>query len=272
MIDLHNIIIKKVGAKKARYVPKFFVRWLHNFLHLDEINAILNETEEKKLEGEAYFDYCLKTMGIDVGIEGEENMPAADDMKRYVFVSNHPLGGIDGLAIIRLLFNHYGADFRVLINEFLLHIPELAKVSYPINKTGRQSRAEAAGIDECFSGKRHAMLFPAADCSRRINGEIHDLPWRKMFINKSVSNQRDIVPLYFEGRNSNRFYSISNICDRLKMRFNISMIFLPDEMIRNRGQHFVIKVGKPIPWQTFDKSRTAQQWAKYVEQIVYDMK
>jgi putative hemolysin len=114
-------------------------------------------------------------------------------------------------------------------------------------------------------------MFPAGLCSRKQKGVIRDLPWNKTFITKSVETQRDIVPIHFGGRNSEKFYRIANICKFFRLKFNVAMIYLVDEMFGNRDKTFVVKIGKPIPWQTFDKSRTPLQWAQYVQDEVYKL-
>ena len=114
-------------------------------------------------------------------------------------------------------------------------------------------------------------MFPAGLCSRKRNGVIRDLTWRKTFISKSVEYKRDVVPIFFEGQNSDFFYRLSNISDRLIKKVNIAMLFLVDEMYKNNGKTFRIKIGKPIPWQTFDRSKSPVEWAEYVKNIVYSL-
>jgi putative hemolysin len=114
-------------------------------------------------------------------------------------------------------------------------------------------------------------MFPAGICSRRIKGVIRDLEWKKTFITKSIQTQRDIVPIHFEGRNSDFFYNLANVNKMLGIKFNIAMLYLSDEMFRNRNKKFKVTIGKPIPWQTFDKSKTPTEWAQYVKEIVYTL-
>ena len=126
-------------------------------------------------------------------------------------------------------------------------------------------------VREGFAGDNHIIMFPAGLCSRRTNGVIQDLPWQKTFITKSIETKRDVVPIHFSGRNSDRFYRLANICKRLGLKFNVAMLFLVDEMFKNAHKTFTVTIGEPIPWQTFDKSRTPQEWAAYVREIVYSL-
>jgi putative hemolysin len=126
-------------------------------------------------------------------------------------------------------------------------------------------------VEEGFNSDNNIIMFPAGLCSRKINGVIRDLPWKKTFISKSVETHRDVVPIHFSGQNSNFFYNLANVCKALGIKFNIAMLFLVDEMYKNVHKSFDVHIGKPIPWETFDKSRTPAQWAQYVQDIVYQL-
>ena len=204
-------------------------------------------------------------------IEGLENLPAKDDGKLYTFVSNHPLGGQDGVALGSIIGQHYDGKFRYLVNDLLLNLPGLKPVSIGINKTGKQSRDFPRMVEAGFQSDNHMLMFPAGLNSRKIHGKIHDLEWKKTFITKSVEYHRDVVPIFFGGRNSNRFYRIAHFSDTYLKKVNIAMLFLVDEMYKNVGKTFRVAIGKPIPWQTFDKSKTPMEWAKFVEDKVYEL-
>lgn len=267
-IDIEKILQSKMG-KKARFVPAFAVRWLKRIVHEDEVNAFL--WESRNLTGTEWLKACVRYLDMTLHIEGRENLPDKDDGKLYTFVSNHPLGGEDGVALGAIIGEHYDGRFRYLVNDLLLNLPGLRPVSIGINKTGRQSRDFPRMVEAGFQSDNHMLMFPAGLNSRKKNGVIHDLPWKKTFISKSVEYHRDVVPIYFSGRNSERFYRIANWQKKLHLKVNIAMLFLVDEMYRNVHKTFTIKIGKPIPWQTFDKSRTPVQWAQWVEDKVYEL-
>ena len=267
-IDVRQILRGKMGAK-AKYVPGFIVKWLERILHQDEVNEFLWDNRDRT--GVEWLESCLKYLDTTLDIVGEENLPPKDDGRLYTFVSNHPLGGQDGVALGAILGRHYGGNFRYLVNDLLMNLPGLAPLCIPINKTGRQSRNFPAMVEAGFRGDNHILMFPAGICSRRIDGTIHDLPWKKTFISKSVETHRDVVPIHFGGRNSDFFYNLADTCKRLGIKFNIAMLYLADEMYKNRHKTFRVAIGKPIPWQTFDKSKTPMEWAKYVQDIVYKL-
>jgi acyltransferase len=267
-IDIDKILRDKMGAK-AKFVPSFAVNWLKRILHEDEVNQFL--WDSRGLSGTEWLTECVRYLDMTLQIEGLENLPDKDDGKLYTFVSNHPLGGQDGVALGSIIGKHYDGRFRYLVNDLLLNLPGLKPVSIGINKTGKQSRDFPRMVEAGFKSDNHILMFPAGLNSRKINGKIHDLEWKKTFIAKSVEYQRDVVPIFFGGRNSNRFYRIARFSDKYVKKVNIAMLFLVDEMYRNVGKTFRVAIGKPIPWQTFDKSRTSMEWAKYVEDMVYEL-
>ena len=266
-IDIEKILKDKMGAK-AKFVPGFLVRWLKRIVHQDQINAFLWESRDKT--GVEWLEACVEYLDIKLEVEGKENLPAPDDKRLYTFVSNHPLGGQDGVALGAVIGRHYDGRFRYLVNDLLMNLPGLAPLCIPINKTGSQSRNFPAMVKAGFESDNHMLMFPAGLCSRRHNGLIRDILWSKTFVSKSVEYQRDIVPIHFSGQNSNFFYRLANFSDRF-LPFNLAMIFLADEMYKNVHKSFQIKIGKPIPWQTFDKSKSPMEWAQFVRERVYSL-
>lgn len=267
-IDISDILRGKMGSK-AKFVPSPLVKWLKHIVHQDEVNKYL--WDSRHLTGVEWLEDCMRYLDMTLEIVGKENLPDKDDGKLYTFVSNHPLGGEDGVALGAVIGRHYDGRFRYLVNDLLMNLPGLAPLCIPINKTGSQSRSFPAMVEAGFRSDNHMLMFPAGLCSRRINGEIRDLPWKKTFITKSVETHRDVVPIHFGGRNSDFFYTLANVCKALGIKFNIAMLFLVDEMYKNVHKSFRIAIGKPIPWQTFDKSRTPAQWAQYVQDEVYKL-
>lgn len=264
-IDIKRILKDKMGSK-ARFVPCFLVAWLKKIIHEDEVNRFL--WENRNLKGTEWLTACVQYLDMTLDIVGAENLPDKNDGKLYTFVSNHPLGGQDGVSLGSIIGRHYDGKFRYLVNDLLLNLPGLKPVSIGINKTGKQSRDFPRMVEAGFNSDNHLLMFPAGLNSRRINGEIHDLPWKKTFITKSVETHRDVVPIHFSGQNSKRFYRIAKFSDRY-LPFNLAMLFLVDEMYRNVGKTFLITIGKPIPWQTFNKTKTPMEWANFVEERVY---
>lgn len=265
LIDVDKILASKAG-KKAKYVPNFLVSYLKKIVHQEEINEYLLSVKEKR--GVPFLEATMEYLDTKIEVEGLENLP--DDGRLCTFVSNHPLGGQDGISIGCILGKHYDGRIKYLVNDLLMNLYGLAPLCVGINKTGSQARDFPQMVEAAFRSDDHIIMFPAGLCSRRQpDGSIRDLEWKKAFVVKSVQTQRDVVPIHFEGRNSDFFYSLANWCKRLGVKFNIAMLYLADEMYKNRHKTFRVIIGKPITWQTFDKSKTPSQWAEYVKEQVY---
>jgi putative hemolysin len=267
-IDIDNILKDKMGAK-AKWVPRPLVSWLKRLIHQDQVNAYLWDSRNKV--GTDWLEECVRYLQMTLEIKGMENLPSKDDGRLYTIVSNHPLGGADGVALGAIIGRHFDSRFRYLVNDLLMNLPGLAPLCIPINKTGHQSRNFPALVKAGFESQYHMLMYPAGICSRRQkDGTIRDIPWSKTFIQKSVEYHRDVVPIHFGGQNSPFFYKLANFSDKY-LPFNLAMIYLVDEMYKNVGKTFEVRIGKPIPWQTFDKSKTPRQWAQYVQDIVYKL-
>lgn len=193
-INIDKILSDKMGAK-AKFVPSFLVKWLKHIIHEDEVNQFL--WESRGVSGTEWLTECVRYLQMTLQIEGLENLPAKDDGKLYTFVSNHPLGGQDGVALGSIIGQHYDGKFRYLVNDLLLNLPGLKPVSIGINKTGKQSRDFPRMVEAGFQSDNHMLMFPAGLNSRKIHGKIHDLEWKKTFITKSVEYHRDVVPIFF---------------------------------------------------------------------------
>lgn len=267
-IDIDNILRSKMGAKAA-WVPRPLVAWLKRVVHQDEVNRFLRES--RHLTGTEWLEECVRYLDMTLEVTGYANLPEADDGRLYTFVSNHPLGGADGVALGSIIGRRYGGRFRYLVNDLLMNLPGLAPVCIPINKTGGQSRSFPQMVEDGFRSNSHILMFPAGICSRRHGGVVRDVPWTKTFITKSVQYRRDVVPIHFGGCNSDFFYRLANFSDRYVKKVNIAMLYLVDEMYKNTHKTFRVAIGKPIPWQTFDKSRKPAEWARYVQDEVYKL-
>lgn len=264
-INIREVVGGK-NPKAAGRIPGFIYRYLTRILHLEEVNAFMSE--HYTCSGIEFLTDAVSFLNISFQYHNEENLPRDG---RYMYVSNHPLGGLDGMLILKYLNQNIGYT-RNLSNDFLMNLKPLAEFFVPVNKVGQQSKDRALKVNELYESEDNIMIFPAGLCSRKRNGRIMDLEWQKHFIQKSVQYGIDVVPIYFEGRNSNFFYNLANIRKFLKIQVNIEMMYLADEMFKHRNKTFHIYFGKPIPCSTFDKSKTQKEWAAEVKKIVYNLK
>jgi putative hemolysin len=267
LVDIDKILASKAG-KKAKYVPGFLVSYLKRIVHQEEINEYLLSVKEKR--GVPFLESTLDYLDTKLEIEGLENLP--NDGRLCTFVSNHPLGGQDGISLGYILGKHYNGKIKYLVNDLLMNLYGLAPLFVPINKTGAQSRDFPKMVEAVFQSDNHIIMFPAGLCSRRQpDGSIRDLEWKKTFIVKSIQTQRDVVPIYFEGRNSDFFYSLANWCKRLGIKFNIEMALLVRELRKQMHKTIKITIGEPISYASLDSSKTAYQWAQEIKKIVYNL-
>lgn len=263
-IDIRAIVHAK-NPKVAGRIPGFIYRWLTRILHLKEINAFMKVSGH--LKGTAFLKDFFTEMDIHSNILGEENIPKEG---KFIFASNHPLGGLDGVVLIKYLNENFGLT-RSLANDFLMEITPISEWLVPINKVGRQSRNAVSQSEELYQSENQILIFPAGLCSRKIKGEITDLTWQKHFIQKAVENKIDIIPIYFGGRNSNFFYNMAKIRKFFRIKFNIEMMYLADEMFKQRGKTFTLYFGKPIPYTTFTPAKRPLEWATEVRKIAYSL-
>ena len=171
-----------------------------------------------------------------------------------------------------IICHKYDSHMVYLVNDILMSFKGLAPLCVPINKTGRNGRNFPKMVEAAFQSKKNVVMFPAGLCSRKgEDGIIKDIEWKKTFITKSIQYQRDVIPVHFSGQNSDRFYNIARWCKRLHIKFNIAMLYLADEMYKNQGKTFTVTFGEPIPWQTFNKSKTPTEWAQWVKEKVYQL-
>ena len=265
-IDIEGILKTKM-PKRHKQIPRFLVNYLKRTVHQDEINEILDRNID--VDGVAFMRRLVDhEFNITIKTVGEENIPPDG---RFVFAANHPLGGMDGICISVVLGEKYNGKIKYLVNDILYFLKPLQPIFVPINKHGSQAKGAAQAINEAYASDDQMLSCPAGLVSRKQKGVIKDLVWHKSFIQKAVESKRDVIPVHFSGRNSNFFYNFANIRKWLGLKFNIELIYLPDEMFKLKNSTYTITFGKPIPWQTFDKSKTPLQWAQYVKEIVYSL-
>lgn len=261
-------VLKAKAPRLAKFLPQFVIKWFERTICQDELNGILERHSGKR--GVEFATAIIKDLNIALDIEGIENIPAQG---RYIFASNHPLGALDGIALISFLGDRFNKRVKFLVNDILMNIEPLRDAFLPINKHGGQGREAVSIINDAFASDNQIVTFPAGLCSRNLHGDvIEDLQWQKDFITKSVKYQRDIIPVYFEGYNSRFFYRLGKIRRRLGLKINIEMIYLPSEIFKSRNKRYVIYFGKPIAWQKFDASKSAVDWALNVRETVYSLK
>ncbi|MDD3691082.1 MAG: 1-acyl-sn-glycerol-3-phosphate acyltransferase [Bacteroidales bacterium] len=265
LIDVEKVIYEK-NKSLYRILPRFFINYIRRVIHEKELNNyLLNDPTTKGFDfAEKIIDY----FNVTYSVANEENIPKTGN---YIVVGNHPLGGFDGLIVTNLLHKHRN-DILVTSNDLLMNIPNLHELFIPINTVGTNTTDLARRIEVAFKQENVILFFPAGLCSRRIKGEIVDLVWKKTFVTKAKAYQRDIIPIYFEGRNSNFFYNLSAIRKKLGIKLNIEMMYLVDELFKHKNKHFRLVVGKPISYKSLNPNKTDFELAQEIKKNVYALK
>lgn len=261
-------VLKAKAPRYYKFIPGFIIEWLKRTICQDKLNALLQNNKDKT--GVDFATGILEDLNIKINIKGEENIPKEGE---FIFASNHPLGALDGLALISYLGRKYKGNIKFLVNDILMTIKPLNDVFLPINKHGGQAKKATRTINQTYAGNDQIIIFPAGLCSRNLKGRIiEDLRWQKGFISKSIEYKRDIIPVYFEGYNSKFFYRLGKIRRRLGIKINIEMIYLPSEIFKSINNEYTIWFGSPIKWENFADSKDLSGAADQVKKVVYGLK
>ncbi|MCM1320147.1 MAG: 1-acyl-sn-glycerol-3-phosphate acyltransferase [Muribaculaceae bacterium] len=266
-IDLQRIVRERVPASRRKWIPKRLVCWLEKLVCQNELNGILQRTYPKT--GTAFASAALEDLNITIEVRGMENIP---EQGRFIFASNHPLGGLDGIALISVLGRKYGDEYlRFPVNDMLMNVRPLRGIFIPINKFGRQGREAARKLAETYASEAQIIFFPAGLVSRlHKGGVIKDLQWQKAFVAKAMEYDRDIIPIHFSGHNTMKFYRTAKWRKRLGLKFNIEQILLPQELCKAKGSRYVITIGKPIKVSELKASgKNAPQLAADIRNLIY---
>lgn len=269
-IDLDGILRKRLSPRGAKFLPKFLTRGLETIICQDRLNEILKKAYPA--EGSAFSDSVIRQLKLKVIVEGEENVPLD---RPVTFVSNHPLGGLDGITLIKVLGDIFGDDkVRFLVNDMLMNVGPLRTVFLPINKYGAQGRAAARAINDAYASDARILIFPAGLVSRLgDDGNIADLKWQKAFVSKSMEYGRDIVPIRFDALNRRRFYRIARLRKKLGIKVNLEQALLPSELCHSEGKEFRITFLPPVSMAALrESSKPAEAIAADIRAMVYGSK
>ncbi len=241
-IDLREVIASKNPAL-ARRIPGFILKLFAQYLHLEQINAFLAGCTGEE-SGVELCERWLNFLEVKANVRFIDK-EALQSGRRFIFVSNHPLGGIDGIFLIQILGSFF-PSIKFIVNDFLTFIPPLKPLFIPVNKMGAMKREYLQQFEQAFESQAQILCFPAGLCSRLSNGKITDLQWHSSFVKHALKYNRDIVPVYFSGRNSMLFYRIARLRKLLGVKFNVEMTMLPGEMFRKKSANFDIIIGAPV--------------------------
>ncbi len=265
-VDVDKLFRTK-GKKLYPIIPKFIIKFIKRIIHENELNFVMSKYEDKN--GLDFLNLILhEFFTVEIEVRNPENIPTHG---RYIVASNHPLGGLDGMALMHEI-GKKRKDFKFITNDILLELKNLKELFAPVNKHGRNNQESVKLLDELYQSDELVLIFPAGLVSRKQKGGIiKDLEWKKSFITRALRYKRDIIPVHIEGRNSSFFYNLAMWRKRLGIKLNIEMLYLPDEMFKQADKKMVITFGRPIPYTMFTHSKNNHQWAQWVKDYVYGM-
>ena len=261
-------IEKAIGDKNPqllKWMPGFLLNYVKRVTHEEWLNSVLNKHLNKK--GLAFADALIEEFEVEVELVGAENIPQEGGV---ILASNHPLGGMDGIAFIHAV-GKYRPDIRFLVNDLLMTFNNFEPIFVPVNKHGKNSKEANQKIEDAYANGHAVLIFPAGLVSRKQNGEIKDLEWRKSFVTKARKYQLDVLPCHIGGRNSEFFYNLANWRKKLGLKANIEMFWLVDEMYQQRKKKIEIRIGKPVSYQQFDQPKNDANWAEEIKGEVYKL-
>ena len=264
-IDVSRLI-KNKNPKLLNWLPEFMIRWVERVIHQDEANAFLEKHQNS--DEYTFCEGALNHFNLRFTIKGEENIPPHP--KKVIFASNHPLGGMDAISIIYLLKENR-PDIKFIVNDLLMAVYHLKDRFVGVNKVGRNAALSLQKVEEQFANGTATFIFPAGLVSRKIKGKIMDPEWKKTFITKAKKYKKPAVPVHIDGRLTNRFYRLANFRKFLGIKINFEMLFLVDELFRQKNMKINIIIGEPIAPDTFNKSKSDKEWSEWVKRQVYSL-
>ena len=263
-IDVEHALRSK-NPGLYRLLPPFLISGLKRLVRQEDMNRFVVKHGHK--DAFAFAEEIVAEFGPVVKVRGLENVPQNGGC---ILAANHPLGGLDAMALVTEVARKR-KDIRFIVNDILLQLKNLREIFVGVNKHGRNNTEALQTMDQVYTSGFAVMIFPAGLVSRKRNGVVADLEWKKSFVSRARRHQLNIIPVYIQGRNTERFYNLARLREQIGIKANIEMILLPSEMYHQKGKTITIIFGKPIPYQLFDKSRTDADWAQHIKEQVYAM-
>jgi putative hemolysin len=265
-VDVKRLIISK-NKNLLKWIPGFVVRWIERVIHQDEVNDFM--TRQKGKDSFGFSQGVVEEFNLTLNLKGIENIPHVDES--CIFTSNHPLGGLDAISIIHL-FREVRPDIKFIVNDLLMSVQNLKDKFIGVNLVGKNAVQSLQKVEEQFASDSATFLFPAGLVSRKIDGSVEDLEWKKTFISKSRKYKKPVVPIHIDGRLTDRFYCLANFRKFLGVKLNIEMFYLVDELYKQKNRTIDIVIGAPIPAEVFTSEKSDKEWAQWVKDKVYELK
>jgi len=258
-------VAKAINLDKYGFIGRFLGWIILKILKISTINKIYNRNKHRSnLE---FLDALLKEFKIRFEIP-EEDLKRLPKEGAYITVSNHPLGGVDGILLLKLMIEQR-SDFKIIAN-FLLHkIEPLIPYIMPVNPFENRKDVKSS-----LTGFKNALLhlkeghplgiFPAGEVSTYRDGKLLvDKPWEAAAMKLAKKAKVPIVPIYFHAKNSPLFYRLSKISDTLRTAK------LPSELLTQKNRVIKVRIGRPISVKDQEQHETLEEFSDFIRKKTY---
>ncbi|MEA2041753.1 MAG: hypothetical protein U9N85_04295 [Bacteroidota bacterium] len=259
-------IIRSQQNKTVRNLPNFVIKIIRKVLREKGLNKWLNYSK-----GTFNIDFIKKShefFNVKVKTEGLENI---DPNGRYIFVANHPIGGLDFSSTIYGMSEKF-PDIRVIANKVLTELSNLEEMILPVGVFEKTNNEDSIKIEAVMTSDNfQIMTFPAGLVARKINRKVQDSKWHRSFIRHAVHYERDVVPVFIDSYNSKFFYRLGQVRKFFKIKANLEMFFIIGEQFKKKNSTIPVHFGKPISYKEFTDEKTHLEWAQKVKEELYSM-
>ena len=258
-------ISQVIGLQKLGFLGSFVGWIILRILRISAVNKIYDNNKNKSdldfLNG--ILDDCKVKFEIP-----EEDLKRIPEEGPFITISNHPLGGIDGVLLLKLLIEKR-ADYKIVANFLLQRVAPLKPYVMPVNpfETRKDAKSSIAGIKSALLHLRDGKplgIFPAGEVSTHKDGKLNvDKPWEEGAIKLIKKANVPVIPIYFHAKNSRLFYFLSKFSDTLRTAK------LPSEVIQQRGRVIKVRIGKPISVKDQDTFKALPDFYKFIRKKTY---
>ncbi|AZJ34644.1 GNAT family N-acyltransferase [Tenacibaculum singaporense] len=258
-------VAKAIGADKFGVFGTFSGWLLMKVLRISTANEIYNKHKHKK--DLPFLNGLLDEFQIEFEIP-EEDLKRIPKEGPFITISNHPLGGIDGILLLKLLLEHR-TDYKIIANFLLHRIEPLKPYVMPVNpfENHKDAKSSVAGIKNALLHLREGKplgLFPAGEVSTYRDGKLMvDKEWEQGAVRLIKKAKVPVIPIYFHAKNSQLFYTLSKISDTLRTAK------LPSELLSQKNRVIKVRIGKPISVKDQDSFTEIPDFYQFLRRKTY---
>lgn len=258
-------VAQVVNLDKYGFVGTFFGWIILKILRISKINRIYNK--HKHLKDLAFFTALLNDLQIKFEIP-EEDLKRIPKEGAFITVSNHPLGGIDGVLLLKLLIEKR-PDYKIIANFLLHRIEPMKPFIMPVNpfEDRKDAKSSVAGLKSALQHIKDGNalgVFPAGEVSTYKDGKlIVDKPWEESAIKLIQKAKVPVIPIYFHAKNSKLFYVLSKLNSKLRTAK------LPSELLSQKERIIKVRIGKPIPVADQEEFSETQPFCDFIRRKTY---